>query len=348
MSENLTSTAAARAVQATLHGSDAIAFPKAGGAFSPLLTTYDWNEEWKALQRSRKAADDASYWDKRSATFGTKDAPNPYVDRFLELAGIRPGETVFDMGCGTGALTVPLSRAGHRVIAADFSSGMLGVTRGLLDDAGIAQGTGEAPRDVAEEGAGYVRLVQMSWEDDWAAHGIGSDCVDVALASRSIATADMRDSLLRLTDVARRRVCVTLSTGSSPRSDDALLADLGLVGRAGRDYLYAFNILANEGLSPEVSYIQSARDDTFETWDDAWESFTRMVDGALRFAPDGTAGAAEEAERAAAHERLRAWLDDNLIPNPDAGKPDRKGVPQGKLKTTRPRIISWAFIAWGK
>ena len=188
----------------------------------------------------------------------------------------------------------------------------------------------------------------MSWEDDWAAHGIGSDCVDVALASRSIATADMRDSLLRLTDVARRRVCVTLSTGSSPRSDDALLADLGLVGRAGRDYLYAFNILANEGLSPEVSYIQSARDDTFETWDDAWESFTRMVDGALRFAPDGTAGAAEEAERAAAHERLRAWLDDNLIPNPDAGKPDRKGVPQGKLKTTRPRIISWAFIAWRK
>ena len=148
MSENLTSTAAARAVQATLHGSDAIAFPKAGGAFSPLLTTYDWNEEWKALQRSRKAADDASYWDKRSATFGTKDAPNPYVDRFLELAGIRPGETVFDMGCGTGALTVPLARAGHRVIAADFSGGMLGVTRGLLDDAGIVDSDGDGFREL--------------------------------------------------------------------------------------------------------------------------------------------------------------------------------------------------------
>lgn len=347
MSENLTSTAAARAVQATLHGSDATAFPNAGGAFSPLLTTYDWNEEWKALQRSRKAADDASYWDKRSATFGTKDAPNPYVDRFLELAGIRPGETVFDMGCGTGALTVPLARAGHRVCAADFSSGMLGVLQGLLDDAGIAHD--RAADDAPEAGnAGYARLIQMSWEDDWAAHGIGTDCVDVALASRSIATADMRDSLLRLTDVARRRVCITLSTGSSPRSDDELLAELGLVGRAGRDYLYAFNILANEGLSPEVAYIKSTRDDTFDTRDDAWASFTRMVDSALRVSPDGAASAAEEAERKAAYERLGAWLDQNLVPNPDAGKPDRKGVPQGKLKTVRPRIISWAFISWEK
>ena len=162
---------------------------------------------------------------------------------------------------------------------------------GLLDDAGVAHGSGSAPFDgVANEG-GYAHLIQMSWEDDWAAQGVGTDCVDVALASRSIATADMRDSLLRLTDVARRRVCVTLSTGSSPRSDDTLLAELGLAGRAGRDYLYAFNILANEGLSPEISYIKSTRDDTFETWDDAWESFTRMVDSALRFAPDGMANA---------------------------------------------------------
>ena len=333
--------------------------------FIPLLTTRDWNEEWKALQRSRKAADDAAYWDKRSATFGTKDAPNPYVDRFLELAAIRPGETVFDMGCGTGALTVPLARAGHRAIAADFSGGMLEVLRGSLDAAGIPYVVDAgAPTPVAVDAAGAIdaepaateasapigsaRLIQMSWEDDWAARGVAPGSVDVALASRSIATADMRDSLLRLTDVARRRVCITLSTGSSPRSDEALLAELGLVGRAGRDYLYAFNILAGEGLSPEVAYIKSARDDTFDSREDAWASFTRMIDSALRIAPTGEASAAEEVERAAAYERLDSWLDANLVPNPDAGKPDRKGVPQGRFKTTRPRIISWAFIAWDK
>ena len=48
-------------------------------AFTPLLTTTDWNEEWKELQKVRRHADDAAFWDKRSATFTTKDAPNLYV-----------------------------------------------------------------------------------------------------------------------------------------------------------------------------------------------------------------------------------------------------------------------------
>lgn len=330
--------------------------------FVPLLTTLDWNEEWKALQRARRTADDAAYWDKRSATFGTKDAPNPYVERFLQLSGIRPGETVLDMGCGTGALALPLAEAGCDVVAADFSRGMLDVLESDARARGIGLGavptpsrdalsfrfTDEALSASADHGSGFVETKQMSWEDDWETQGLGPDSVDVALASRSIATADLRDSLRRLSTVARRRVCITLSTGSSPRADETLLAELGLAGQAGRDYLYAFNILASEGVMPEVSYIGSVRDDTFDTREDARASFARMIDSALRIAPKDSLDPEEEARRSRALERLEEWLDANLVPNPNAGAPDRKGVPQGRLKTRRPRIISWAFIAWNK
>ena len=163
--------------------------------FTPLLTATDWNEEWKELQKVRRHADDAAFWDKRSATFTTKDAPNLYVEKFLEYAEIRPGETVFDMGCGTGALAVPLGEAGHKVVAADFSQGMLDQMQARLDAAGV--------RTV------FPKL--MSWEDDWPAFGVREGMTDVAVASRSIATADLRDALLRLTEVARRRVCITLA-----------------------------------------------------------------------------------------------------------------------------------------
>ena len=293
--------------------------------FEPLLTTRDWNEEWKELQRARRRPDDASYWDKRSHTFTTKDAPNPYVERFLELAAIRPGETVFDMGCGTGALSIPLGMAGHKVVAADFSQGMLDRLREGLEARGVA--------------TVFPKL--MSWEDDWPALGVRPGMVDVCVASRSVATSDMKDSLLRLTDVARRRVCATLATGASPRTDERVLAAIGLKSVLGHDYLYAFNILANEGLRPELAYIDSTRADTFDTAEEAFESFARMAEdscGATTSAP----------AMAAALGRLREWLDANLVENERAGQPDKKGVPEKRLRLREPRTVTWAFLAWDK
>lgn len=293
--------------------------------FTPLLTTHDWNEEWKDLQKTRRRADSSSYWDKRSQTFTTKDFPNPYVVRFLELADIHPDETVFDMGCGTGALSVPLGQGGHKVVAADFSQGMLDRLQETLD-------------------AQHIQTVfpkRMSWEGDWASFGVRPGMVDVAVASRSIATADLKDALLRLTDVARRRVCVTLATGSSPRTDERILSAIGLQSMLGRDYLYAFNILANEGLKPTVSYIDSTRADTYDSLEDAYGEFKRMVDDAM-------GSLISDAELAAAHRRLRTWLDDNLIDNEHAGKPDRKDLPEKRLRLRQPRTVTWAFLAWDR
>ena len=291
--------------------------------FTPLLGSTDWNEEWKELQKLRCHADDASFWDKRSATFTTKDAPNRYVEQFLAYAAIRPGETVFDMGCGTGALAVPLGEAGHKVAAADFSQGMLDQMQVRLDAAGV--------RTV------FPKL--MSWEDDWPAFGVRAGMTDVAIASRSIATVDLRDSLLRLSEVARRRVCITLATASSPRVDERILAAAGLPCLIGRDYLYAFNILAAEGIKAEVRYIASTREDTFATPEDAFEKLAAMID-------DSSAVQASAAERERARANLREWLAVNLVPNEHAGEPDCKGVAQGAWSLAEPRTVTWAFLAW--
>lgn len=290
--------------------------------FTPLLSATDWNEEWKRLQIARRKADNSEYWDKRSKTFSTKDAPNAYVDRFLELARIEPGETVFDMGCGTGALSVPLGEEGHKVIAADFSQGMLDAMEAELREKGVT--------------TVFPKL--MSWEDDWEAHGVHEGMTDVALASRSIAVSDMKAALMRLTSVARRRVCITLSTGSSPRMDERILADIGVKNQFGNDFLYAFNILVGEGIMPEVAYIKSTRSDTFDSVDEAYDDFSRMTLDAM--------ADKESPEAAAALDRLRTWTDAHLVANPDAGKPDKKGLPQKAFKLDYPRIVTWAFLAW--
>ncbi|MDO4183228.1 MAG: methyltransferase domain-containing protein [Coriobacteriia bacterium] len=283
--------------------------------YTPLLTTTDWNAEWMELQKARRAADEAAYWNKKSATFGTKDAPSNYVLAFLDQLDLQPGETVFDMGCGNGALAIPLAEAGHKVFGYDFSEGML---RHLED---------------ARQRKGLTNLIEttlMSWEDNWDHFGITENCADVAIASRSIATSNLKDSLLRLNRVARRKVCISLTTGASPRADERVLAALGLQNHIGRDYLYAFNILAQEDLRPSVNYISNAKEDAFDTYEEARESLGRMVRDVTTNLP--------EDQQIAALQRLDAWLPSDLESFQQDGRT--------RVRLSEPRKLTWACISW--
>lgn len=280
--------------------------------FTSLLTSTDWNAEWKALQAARQNADDASWWDQKAKTFPVKHGvQTSYVEQFLKLADVREGEVVFDMGCGTGALATPLALAGHRVIACDFSRGMLS----------------QMLADHEELGVTNVETHLMSWADNWEEFGVTENCADVAFASRSIATNDMQDSLMRLNRVARRRACITLPCGPSPRTDERLLEAAGIRERLGRDFMYAFNILAANGINPEVSYIPSARIEIFESFEDACTGFTDIVNGAVK-------GLATEEELADIPNRIRTWLESNLVE-------DERG-----FHLSEDRKVTWAFIAW--
>ena len=293
--------------------------------FRPLLTTTDWNEEWKALQAARVHSDDAAEWDERSKTFATKHgSQSTYANRFLELAHIEPDETVLDMGCGTGAIACPLALAGNHVVAADFSEGMLGQLRSQL------------ALDATNE---LVDIVKMSWADNWDEHGLGIDSVDVAIASRSIATDDLLESLTKLSRAAKDRACITLPTTSSPRRDASLERAAGIGSQMGRDFLYAFNILASMGVAPTIDYIESERRESFDDKDEAFGAFSSMVRGALK--AHGT-----EAELAEALENLSAWLDASLVENECAGLEDSHGTIEKKLCLAVPRKVVWAFISW--
>lgn len=293
--------------------------------FTPLLPTYSWAQEWKDLQVFRRRADNADYWNERAKTYVTKTGVSAYALEFIRLMDARPGETIFDMGCGTGSLAIPLAKVGHPVLAGDFSVGMLNELK-----AGIA--LEDAPAEL-------IRITQMSWADDWSFHGITSGCADIAIASRSIVTEDLRDSLLRLTDVARRRVCITLPTGASPHMDEKALRAVGAPLTTPHDYAYAFQILVQEGINPEIRYIDSARADTFDSFESAWSKYRKMLTDVM---------AESNTQFPAICAQLQEWLRDQLVENPEAGIPDNKGVPQGSLIMREPRHISWAFLAWNK
>lgn len=291
--------------------------------FKPELTTRDWNAEWIELQKARRAADDSRHWDERAKTYHKATMPpSPYARDFIAYAGLEPGDTVFDMGCGTGAISIPVAAEGHHVLACDFSEGMLDVLRKEAAALGVK-----------------VDTKLLSWSDDWGAKGVEPDSFDVACASRSIATNDLRASLEKLSAVARRRCAITLPVGSSPRVDEAIMSAIGLQRQLGRDYVYAFMILVAMGMRPEVRYIASTRHDSFDDEQEAYDSLRRMVvDAAEPMVPQ------PEVRRAL--DALRTWLARNLMANPDAGKTNQFGEVEKALRLKEPRKVTWAHIAW--
>lgn len=293
-----------------------------GSGFIPQLTTRDWNEEWRELQKARRASDDSSLWDKKAAKFNKPFGHSSYTRQFLEFSAIKEGESVFDMGCGTGAIAIPLAKEGHRVVAADFSEGMLK----------------RLSAEAQEQDVHGIEEIRLSWEDDWAEHGVLPKSLDVAVASRSIATTDLKSALLKLSSVAKRKCAITVSAGSSPRSDQQILSEIGLQQFIGRDFIYAFMILIDSGFYPEVRYIESIRKDSYESEQEAFDSLKKMVLDASYIVP--------EEQIDAALGRLRAWVQENLMENPNAGSVNEYGEEEKGLILARPRKIIWAHISW--
>ena len=274
----------------------------------PAEEAIDWNEAWKARQLRRGHMGGIDFWNGKAPSFAKTAGTSPYAREFLRLADVRDGETVFDMGCGSGTLALPLAARGIEVWAADFSPVMIDLMM----------------RRAADEGtAARIHPVHLSWDDDWDAlrkSGELPTC-DVAFASRSMAADDLERALVCLTDQASRRA-VTLSTDSSPRTDEVLLRAVGRESEKYCDYVFGMNILWSLGHHPSLSYIRSQRSACFETREEAVDKTARLM-------------------RATNEERrhLEAYAEEHLVRDTD-----KHGKPAWRFDHTR--VTSWAFISW--
>ena len=329
------------------------------------LLAADWNGEWMRLQAGRRRADDSFEWDKRARHFRPLETA-PYARDFIKLLALKPGESVLDMGCGAGSIAIPLAQAGHPVIAADFSPAMLGTLDAGIEYYGLED---------------RITPLELAWDDDWDLVGPVAKAVDVAFASRSVTTNNLKGALAKLDRTARRRCAVTMVANSSPRYDLHLMNAIGASVTCSNGFVYAFNILIQMGALPQVTYFESPRRDTFDSLEAGVADFSRMLEHGnedkidrlrdyiaqhmienphagepgSKGVPQGRyileAGVADFS-RMLEHgnedkiDRLRDYIAQHMIENPHAGEPGSKGVPQGRYILDHVRKVRWAFIAW--
>lgn len=268
----------------------------------------DWNAEWTRLSARRGDDHDAAFWDRRAREYRGGDENSPYVTGFLAFMAALPGESVLDVACGSGALTLPLARAGHPVIALDFSAGMLEVLR----------------RRVAEEGLQGVSTVQAAWEDDWAAAGVPP--ADVVIASRALDVPDLRAALRKLEVFARRRVCVTLPTGGLLYPSLLAREAVGRASERRGDRETAVGVLRQMGIEPEVRALEHTSASRYVSAEAALEALRRVI------RPRD-----EREERG-----LERYVADHLVPAPG----DATGADAWRLEPEI--TVPWTFLAWDR
>ena len=66
----------------------------------------DWNRLWHEEKNTTKERHSSDYWDSFAPKYRKHPGKSTYEADFLALADIRPGETVFDMGCASGTLAL--------------------------------------------------------------------------------------------------------------------------------------------------------------------------------------------------------------------------------------------------
>ena len=102
-------------------------------------TAQEWCDFYRSVDKNAdKTLDELRVrWNQMAPHYAHKNRRSGYLAQLTELLALAPGESILDMGCGPGVLSVPLAKKGHDVVAVDFSDGMLGELRQAVDEAGV-------------------------------------------------------------------------------------------------------------------------------------------------------------------------------------------------------------------
>jgi len=105
-------------------------------------------------------------WDRRAGRWDHAGSPDltRVVDTVLAACSLSGGEQIVDLGCGTGALSLPLAARTSSVLAVDVSEEMLRTLRSKAVDAGLANlTTRHCPIERLDLGAASVDRVVSNY-----------------------------------------------------------------------------------------------------------------------------------------------------------------------------------------
>lgn len=201
------------------------------------IKAIDFNELYKQQKQATtfapKGKDD---WDKKAPSLNKRVHKSIYNDELLKHINLDGCNTLLDVGCGVGNLSLKFAKKLKEVYSLDFSPKMLEIVQ----------------ENATTQNISNIKTINLSWYDSWQ----DINKTDIVLASRSMEVKDMKKALLKLNNQANKRVYLTYKVGGSFLDDDILKAmDRQIIKKP--DYIYILNILYSLGINASLNFIKS-------------------------------------------------------------------------------------------
>lgn len=209
-----------------------------------------WTEFWAERLENKKGKD----WDKAAAKFYKRTRKDDYQNALFDSLILDENDTVLDVGCGEGSITIPIAKRVKKVIGLDSSEKMLEYLEKRSED-----------NNITNIETRLMPIEEIIYEE------IGD--VDVVVCSRSLNGIIPIDKVLRELDrIANKYVFITVFGPDNKRIEKDFDAEIGRKTEDFPDYNYLFNILFNLGIYANIERFDLKNYREYESIDDAMDN----------------------------------------------------------------------------
>ena len=190
--------------------------------------------DWTGFWAERLATKVDKDWDKAAPGFFKRTRKEDYQTALFDKLILDANDTVLDVGCGEGSVTIPLAKRVKKVIGLDSSPKMLEYLE----------------KRAVENNVRNIESVLKPIEDI-KYDEIGD--VDVVVCSRSLnGIVPIDEVLLELNKIANKYVFITIFGPENKKIEKDFDKEIGIKTEDFPDYNYFFNILFNMGIYANI------------------------------------------------------------------------------------------------
>ena len=244
----------------------------------------DWAYLWGESIKSKKDA--KKDWDKSAASFQKLSRKDDYIDLLFSKLILDKEDSVLDLGCGEGSITIPLAKHVKKVTGLDSSEKMLELLNERCNEQNIDN----------------VTTILKPLEDI-DLKSIGHH--DIVLASRSLnGIIPIKETLSTINEIANKYVFLTFFGPENWKFEQEFQKYIGKDNKKFPGYNYIFNILYKMGIYGNIERLKVKNYRDYENIEDAMNNGKYRLD------------LLSDNEK----EKLKEFLKENLHKNPETGR----------------------------